>query len=329
MNEMQQFKEQGFTVFRNLIDESHVDSLKSEVIKKIYVYADKLEVNFSKYTFCTGRWLLNDNSIGPIEAIEKKLSDIIANELGTQISIKKRNITCKNKFITNEVPLHQDISYSPSDPYDFTTWIALNDVPLGSGELIFVPTSQNFNIEPAIDFWSPDFHDKNKDKFKNSIVNIHLRKGDVVMFDSRLWHGSNKNLNQQDRYAYVVRWKYEDTRTPDLVIPNPIPSEFGMWTCYTETKKILSQIQNKASTDLNNLITGAISHLDTTKNMQFDKTKAIIDLKNLAVLHNAANTQNAGDLCGIIYKNLWYSLLRWVCSDKCNGMDSSDIQSKI
>ncbi|WP_409014043.1 phytanoyl-CoA dioxygenase family protein [Arsenophonus sp.] len=44
------------------------------------------------------------------------------------------------------IPYHQDISYSRDDPYEFSLWLALQDVNLSDGVLEFLPYSQKIKL---------------------------------------------------------------------------------------------------------------------------------------------------------------------------------------
>ena len=157
-----------------------------------------------------------------------------------QILNKKSNVICKTADLVDAVPFHQDISYSPDNPYHFSVWLALNDVDETSGALQIIKNSHNWEIKPAVDFWSPYFVDKYSAKLANQqTITLGISPGDAIVFNSRLWHGSGGNLDAKDRFAYVTRWVIKNKEFP--VIPKPKPLIFGMFNCGLLTEDILKK----------------------------------------------------------------------------------------
>ena len=61
-----------------------------------------------------------------------------------------------------------------------------------------------------------------------------------MLFDSRLWHGSDENTDFSSRYALVVRWSRKNWK-PEQSIPPIEPDFFGLWTCGRDTEEILAR----------------------------------------------------------------------------------------
>jgi hypothetical protein len=313
---MKMLDEQGFLVMQEVLCPSAVIALRQNIKKQLQQHAQEIDVPLSAYFYCTGRWASPSRVTQHIdEESNSTLQQKLHSLLGKQIVLQKSNIICKNQSIKEAVPLHQDISYSPNAPYHYSLWLALDDVEARSGALQFILGSHNWPISPAVDFWSPAFHvnKKRQHNYNPLLRQIYLKQGDAVLFDSRLWHGSLKSRNGNDRYAYVTRWIMKDH--PFSAIPSIQPAYFGMWNCHhittTLLKKALPYYSLPAEdTNFIELIvmwTELIRALPS--DMGLDKNKIARDLYHLQILHQAANTHNAGDLTGRIYKNLWYSLL--------------------
>lgn len=311
---MKKLEKNGFFVINKLID-VELASRKAVFIKSFLEEAAKsLNYSYADYINSTGRW-------GSLSHITKSMSDIdliikpiLENVLGLKITSKKSNIICKTKEFTDSVPFHQDISYSYNDPYHFSVWLSLNDVNQNSGALKVAKYSHQLPIRSAIDFWSPDF--ENIEKEFDNIESISVSCADAIVFDSRLWHGSDENIAKTDRFAYVTRWSIIGKEFPD--IPKPNPAKFGMFNCGNLTRQILLEglsflkydLYNK---DLHNIIEYYYFNIDAISLVfQFDKFVAAKDLHYLLILHKASELHDAGDASGKIYKNLWFSMLKFI-----------------
>ena len=310
------FKENGFFILNDVITSLKIDNIILKLKKKIKINAEEINTSSSNYVYCTGRWgsfsnimKCKDDSLDNIAQIQ--LEEVLKKKL----KLQKKNIICKNKDTKEAVPLHQDISYSPNNPYHFSLWLALDNVNRNTGALQLIPKSHKLPIQPAVDFWSPTYSSSkiyNK-LHKTDIKVIELKKGDAVIFDSRLWHGSLKSISGKDRHAYVTRWEILDFGFPN--IPKIKPEYFGMWNCHDITINILrSSLKNFNSSACHNddfvtLINKWKNIIQNNDISNINKNKANEDLGNVSILHQAATKHDAGDLTGKIYKNLWYSLL--------------------
>jgi ectoine hydroxylase-related dioxygenase (phytanoyl-CoA dioxygenase family) len=309
--------EQGFFILEKALCPSAVIALRQKIKAQLVINAQEIRVPLSDYLYCTGRWASPSKMT---QCVEKESNFILKQKLqsllGKQIALEKCNIICKNQHIKETVPLHQDISYSPDSPYHYSLWLALNDVDEHAGALQFIVGSHQWPISPAVDFWSPlvNLDKPFKQKYHTQLQKIHLKKGDAVLFDSRLWHGSTKNISGNDRYAYVTRWIIQDRSFPD--IPPIQPASFGMWNCHAITQTLLKEslpYYSIPSDEMIDFIELIVMWKKCIKNLpshfQVNKDKAIRDLHHVQILHQAANKHHAGDLTGRIYRHLWHSLL--------------------
>jgi len=309
----QSYKDNGYVILENVIDYNTTKKLQSFIQKQIAAYAEELKISFAQYTYCTGRW-------GPASKffvntifsdINNKLKQTLEAIFNKNIILQKQNMICKNQYVTDELALHQDISYSYNSPYNFSLWLALDDILPGSGEMMVIPKSHKWPIAGAVDFWSPFFKDKKLKKYEDKIQKIYLKTGSCLLFDSRLWHGSLANITKSSRYAYVTRWLMETHQFSK--IPKPQKLNFGMWDCYEQLTKILLNFSNNNSPEnpsfvtlLNNTKMKLITYNTLHKKCI---SAALSALNDLIILHQASDLHDAGDLCGNIYKKVWYNLL--------------------
>ncbi|WP_341750084.1 phytanoyl-CoA dioxygenase family protein [Candidatus Tisiphia endosymbiont of Sialis lutaria] len=306
----------GFFIIKNMIPVELITKSLSNIKNKISELSQELDVPIFDYLNCTGRW---DTSSQITKTVPQMLNKIIRNYLETllkcQVLEKKSNVICKTADLIDAVPFHQDISYSFNEPYHFSVWLALNDVSNNSGALQIIKDSHNWAIEPLVDFWHPYFVDKYSNWSSDQIETLPISAGDAIVFDSKLWHGSDKNIDAKDRFAYVTRWIIKKQSFP--CIPKPQHSNFGMLNCGTLTESILrkylllfDQQQNVEQKNMVELIKIWLIFLTSTLSIpEVNIIKAKQDLYKLLILHQASTLHNAGDISGKIYKNLWFSLL--------------------
>ncbi|APR97859.1 phytanoyl-CoA dioxygenase family protein [Wolbachia endosymbiont of Folsomia candida] len=315
---MEILQKNGFFIIKNLVPLELITQSLNDITNTISKLSQELGVSTSNYLNCTGRW---GTSSQVTRIVSQILDEIIKNylekSLQCQILQKKSNIICKTADLIDAVPFHQDISYSFNDPYHFSVWLALNNVNEASGVLQVIEDSHNWTIQPLVDFWHPYFCDqysKNRKDYK--IKSLPISAGDAIVFDSRLWHGSDKNIDARDRFAYVTRWIIKDKSLP--CTPKPQPSGFGILNCGELTESILrkclslfNQQEGIEKKSMEELIKSWLAFLtDETKNISGVSTaKAKQDLYKLLILNQASALHDAGDISGKIYKNLWFSLL--------------------
>ncbi len=308
----EQFLNDGYVVVRNVIPRHAIEQLKETVFKRIKECVSQLNITEDAYLSAVSRWVAPSPIISNFPSfILDGLSQATKEIVGGAFSLNKFNIICKNKHCSGAVPYHQDISYSPNEPYQFSSWLAIHDIMIDSGPLEVIPGSHLESIAPAIDFWSPDYiEDLTLKKYAKPLP---ILAGDVVFFDSRLWHGSSENFSLAPRFAFVARWTAKNWQKAQP-IPPINPKSFGMWNCGDITQQILSEglkiLFHKEEGDFVRLIDEWINVL---KNMpltfSIDTNQALSSLNKVKILHLAYLHHNGGDATGTIYKTLLRTFL--------------------
>lgn len=316
---MKALETEGFTIIPNLISSYKIRKCLGIIKNSINQAAEGVDATTEEYINCTGRWGTNSPvTVGTTEILQSEIQEYLQRELSFKALFKKSNIICKTPELTDAIPFHQDISYSPNDPYHFSMWLSLNNVDKKSAPLRIVRNSHKNQIEPAIDFWSPYFRDK-YDIDQKDVVSIAVNAGDAIIFDSKLWHGSDENYLKQERFAYVTRWLIEGKDFPK--IPEIAKTDFGMFNCGKLTNQILEKslelfdcnLQGKVLSK-EELINVWIDILTQNTDLHIDNSEAIKDLKKLNILNKACDMHDAGNISGLVYKNLWFSLLSFLNS---------------
>ncbi len=303
------FSQQGYVIVPKAISSFVVDNIVNKVDKRIQRYSKELGYRTEKYLSAVSRWgSPSCITEGVMEEAQEDIEKVVSQVLRNKVLLKKWNIICKNAYCFDEIPYHQDISYSPKTPYQITAWLALHDIDENAGPLEVCPGTHKRPIKPAVDFWSLTYK---KAKIKG--YKLLVQKGDIILFDSRLWHGSSKNYALVDRYALVSRWSSINFKFSQP-IPEIQPYAFGMWTCGKETEKLLLKgariILKKDSRDFIGLLDLWRQAVETG-NLPFkiDRKEVKEKIIRLRILHLACLKHNGGDAVGTVYKELWYSFL--------------------
>lgn len=301
----------GFCIVKKIIPKEYLDIAHKNLMKKIKTSARSLSCHWRSYLKVVSRWA----NPSPITAsIEKDLLHFLqayVKENFVKAELVKSNVISKTIYAPHAVPFHQDITYNPQIPYDVSIWIPLSDVTHETGPLQFSCGSHKYPLQPAVDFWNINY--KPGDPPSNTgIVRALMKKGDILIFDARVWHGSGTNFSTHNRFAFVTRWVIG--LYPHNDIPPIYPAGFGMWTCQKETyrllKKGLSLFFSESDSSYDDCLSRWIERLKTVNIPSIkDQESALLSLQRLQLLERAYHAHNGGDAYGIIYKNLWHKLL--------------------
>lgn len=312
------FEEKGVVVLKGVLDHESALLIQQIITTEIKKYADELACSVADYLASVSRWAHPCTMTSQLyQWVESLLKALASEFIGESVKLHKINIISKSAQADLHVPCHQDIAYSREDPYEFSLWLALQDVGLFDGVLEFLPYSHREKIEPAVDFWFPEFMDNRQTSFlwQHSAIAVPVQMGDAIVFDSRIWHRSALNQSGRDRFALVTRWSRINYQSP-TEIPERVPTSFGMWTCAQVTQSLLQRglekcFQHPVNADL-------ATYLDLWQQLLIDPGKLPFDvdklqakkaLKGVFILNHAAAQHNGGDAQGKVYAHLWHCLL--------------------
>lgn len=132
---------------------------------------------------------------------------------------------------------HQDVAYkwnkSKHLRYALTTWVTLDACDEESGALIFSSNLPRERVEPRQDFLRADFLDGAMTaQWHDGQVVAKVDRGDVVVFDARVWHAAASFTHPGRRRALAIRWASKSGWERGLDLPGPIANSetFGMDT---------------------------------------------------------------------------------------------------
>ena len=304
-------KEEGYVQINSLFSEDFTNHLVGRIQARLHHCAQELRCTYQDYLRVASRWV----SPSPVtedmeEVIINPLRSLLQDLTGAS-DLVKLNVISKTPSSPEALPFHQDIAYSPENSYQFSAWLALTDAPLESGPMEVVVGSHKGPIEPAVDFWGPKF--KDKVPLQRGVKRkLPVKAGDLIIFDSRLWHGSGKNKSHNERFALVTRWKERNYVPPFIPPLKPLP--FGMWTCQRETEKLLTKglhilFQKKPTTYRGALEAWSILLKNKTLPFLKNPQRAQESLRHVFLLNEAHHAHNGSDAQGVVYARLWESLL--------------------
>ena len=312
------FERNGFCVLKNAVPSEQLAAIYQNTLRDISKCAHELNCSLEDYLRSASRWVHPSPVTQRLRPfVVTTLKEIASRFIGEEVKLSKFNIISKSAHANGVIPCHQDIAYSKADPYEFSLWLPLQTVTIEEGPLEFLPKSHLESIEPAVDFWGPDFVDQMflSAHWQQNHRIVPVQIGDMIAFDARTWHRSAKNASGLNRFALVSRWTRHTYCPPDR-IPDKVPAPFGMWTCGSLTASLLQRgllncFQIEKEADLAICISLWKEKLNQGATLPFliDVSEAQKALKDLMILHQASELHNGGDAQGVIYANAWRHFL--------------------
>jgi ectoine hydroxylase-related dioxygenase (phytanoyl-CoA dioxygenase family) len=203
------FEKYGYLIIKSVIDNSIID----EIIEEIY---EKNPEN-KNLNRIVDAWKEHD-IIGYL-AFNSKITNILYN-LYDRKPIPFQSL---NFYNGTEQKLHSDQIHFCSDPINLMcgVWIALEDISMDSGPLIFYPkshklpfyTMQSLNIEPG----NYSQYEYKMEKIMNKL-NLkpeygNINKGDIIIWHANLIHGGSKRINMGlTRKSLVIHYFFENCK---------------------------------------------------------------------------------------------------------------------
>jgi len=170
------------------------------------------------------------------KVIKKKTLKFFANSLiGKNVSCMRAMLLNKPNKNSSVLPFHQDVAndWKMSKKPKFTLWLSLNGASKQNGCLRALKGSHKDGI------LNKGHLVKVNSKFikKRPIEYITLKKGEAIIFDNHLVHGSDKNRTKKNRLAFTVCML--DAKAKHLKTKKRYPKIFGRGSInYKTIKKI-------------------------------------------------------------------------------------------
>lgn len=206
------FKENGYLHIKGFFKNQEIENLKLQIIEANNIQKDKNSLTKNNMVFHSNLFHVSEYLQQFLS--KQKIINIMKNLAGPDIfirwdqSINKHPNGC-------EFPWHQDNAYSKLKDEYFQLWVALTDMNKLNGGLHLQPGSHKLGdlAHEVI-----DGHLVCSDIKDNGIL-VNAKKGDIVIFSSRLLHHTKENKTKNNRWAYVA--EYISTKYFDPMIDSP------------------------------------------------------------------------------------------------------------
>ncbi len=211
-------REKGYFVVENFFDSGTITGLKDLYHSLEHVGVNELGMFVSAYS----------PDIEYRKTVHKKIGDLVESELNSIFESFKPilyNFVLKESRPGKTLPLHQDHAMLDEDTTSsINIWIPLMNVHPDSGTLCIVPKTQYFFPPFRSRFNELDISDVEEDlgQYRKE---MHLNLGDLLVFDSRLIHGSLPNTSGKDRVAAMCHICPADAQFQMLSRSNDQPED--------------------------------------------------------------------------------------------------------
>ena len=218
MTTIEKYNNDGYLVVKSLIDNETIDKIVEEIYEKHPENKNSNRI--------ADAWKQYD-SIGYL-AFNKKIINIL-NHLYNKKPIPFQTL---NFYSGTEQRLHSDQIHFCSEPINLMcgVWIALEDVSMDSGPLIYYPgshklpfyTMQRLGLETGNYGEYENKIEQKINKFGLAPKYGNIKKGDIIIWQANLVHGGSKRNNMNlTRKSIVIHYFFENCKywTPLLSQP--------------------------------------------------------------------------------------------------------------
>jgi ectoine hydroxylase-related dioxygenase (phytanoyl-CoA dioxygenase family) len=218
MTTIEKYNNDGYLVVKSLIDNETIDKIVEEIYEKHPENKNSNRI--------ADAWKQYD-SIGYL-AFNKKIINIL-NHLYNKKPIPFQTL---NFYSGTEQRVHSDQIHFCSEPINLMcgVWIALEDVSMDSGPLIYYPgshklpfyTMQRLGIETGNYGEYENKIEQKINKFGLAPKYGNIKKGDIIIWQANLVHGGSKRNNMNlTRKSIVIHYFFENCKywTPLLSQP--------------------------------------------------------------------------------------------------------------
>jgi hypothetical protein len=192
------FEHDGF-VKVSLLDSEKADSLYQYFMDQ----QDEHDVIKSRFHSTT-----HTNNPDLIRKIDTQLKEIILPELNKVFQNYEPMMStyiAKQPGPGSETGLHQDPTFVDEQHFvSANVWIALHDIDHENGNLFFVPGTHRLINSLRVTPTCPTAYDEVKDLLPKNLLEIPVKKGEAVLINHALLHGSTTNLSGAPRIAAVM-----------------------------------------------------------------------------------------------------------------------------
>lgn len=217
----QKFEEEGYVVFRNVIDSQLIGEASEHVS---WLQEKHPELRPEQL----GHSLIAQDAFWVRLISDDRLLDVAEQFIGPDIALFASHYISKPPFDGQPVLWHQDGSYWPLDPMEVVTlWLAVDDATPENGCMRVIPRTHNMQLqemkmrEDVANVLNSEIDPSMVDESR--AVDVVLKAGDVSVHHPNIIHGSNANTSPRRRCGLTIRYIPATTR---IKSDTPWPSAF-------------------------------------------------------------------------------------------------------
>ncbi len=230
MNEKNQLKDAGYVVVPSNLNKETSTQWVRRIEESLPNLADEVGCTVDEYLMSVSAWSGENPLVHELaEKIRFSITPTVETITGGQIELLESKLLMKGENCPWATHAHQDVAYrwrGKRQQYQFSTWLSLSSIGPMQAPLEFLPGSHLEPVSEYQDYLDPEFIDRRDTReWKNKHQSIEMNPGDMVIFDSRVWHASSEWLAPPRRYAIVLRWVVSGIEDTEI----PSPTGEGRW----------------------------------------------------------------------------------------------------
>ena len=238
--ELHSFHYNGFLVLRDFATSSDCDAIREvalvhlkyhiEPLETENEYGDKSKAHRTEVIDYTSSSSSDNATVRRLRQVyhrdilfknwmeNRKIRPILQQILNDQVCLTlahHNSIMTKMPYSSTQTAWHRDRRYwRYGDDNLISIWLALGEENSANGVLEFIPKSHLIDFEENQFDNKGYFHEKSEKNLSliETKVSTDLKKGDVVLFHSKLLHRANANQSDQPKISFVYTVKGASTK---------------------------------------------------------------------------------------------------------------------
>ena len=250
MKEKNQLREAGFVMVPSKLDVETATHWVRRIEESLPNLANQVGCSLDEYLMSVSAWSGKNPLVHEFaEVLRSDITSTVEAITGGQIELLESKLLMKGENCPWATHAHQDIAYrwqGKRQQYQFSTWLSLSTIGPMQAPLEFLPKSHLEPVSEYQDYLDPEFVDrKDTQEWKKKHQSIVMNPGDMVIFDSRVWHASSEWAAPPRRYAMVLRWIVAGIK--DTEVPSPRGERRWMYNFSTWLEQSLQKLIDEKS----------------------------------------------------------------------------------
>ena len=220
------FDKFGVVAIKNLFNNNEIFNLESKINR--YIDKNKKNLKGKNINFINNEinsiHKFNDNFFKKFST-QKKIIQLSSLMLDDKPVFRMCEYFAKPKKIGLASPFHQDNFYwNLKNGRALTIWIAIDKATYKNGSVQYLLSSHKEGLVDHISSYAPGSSQKVKQilKFKKryKLKSFLLNRGDCLIHDSLVMHGSKKNISLNSRRGFTIQIKEKKTKVDKTSFQN-------------------------------------------------------------------------------------------------------------